>query len=113
VLLLLADFVLGLLLIGLALYVRARRKIRASDQVGAVVTIMLASFGLAWLLVEGVLPGFWMIGGYALFGGTLEDHLLPGASIAGLLRSLVIGLVISTYASIRAYVSLIWRRRRS
>jgi len=42
-----------------------------------------------------------MIGGYALHGGALEDSLLPGASVTGLLRALAIGLVISTYASVR------------
>ena len=31
---------------------------------GEAVTAILASFGLAVLLVEGLLPGFWMIGGY-------------------------------------------------
>jgi len=66
---------------------------------------------LAALLVEGLLPGFWMIGGDALHGGALEDSLLPGASVSRLLVTLAIGFVISTYASVRAYISLLSTRR--
>lgn len=111
--LLAGDISLGLLLTVIAVICQRRRtKSRRIDQFGEVVTAILASFGLAVLLVEGLLPGFWMIGGYALHGGAIEDSLLPGASIGSLLRALAIGLVISTYASVRAYVSLLSARRR-
>jgi len=109
--LLVGDLVLGLVLIALALFVRARRRIRSSDKLGVIVTIMLTSFGLAVLMFEGLLPGLWMIAGYALYGGTLEDHLLPGASVGNLLRALALGLVVSAAAAIRAYALLLRRRR--
>lgn len=44
--------------------------------------------------------------------GLLEDPLLPGATLGSLLRALAIGLVISVYASVRAYLMLLSRRRR-
>jgi hypothetical protein len=105
------DLVLGLALAALALFVRARRRSRSSDQFGVIVTIVLTSFGLAVLMFEGLLPGLWMIVGYALHGGTLEDHLLPGASVGNLLRALAIGLVVSAYAAGRAYALLLRQRR--
>lgn len=76
-------------------------------ELGEATTAALASFGLAVLLIEGLLPGFWMIVGYGLNGGRLEDYLLPGATIGRLLSALAIGLVISCYASIRAYIALL------
>jgi hypothetical protein len=107
--LLVGDLVLGLGLAALALVVRARRRSRSSDQFGVIVTIVLTSFGLAVLMFEGLLPGLWMIVGYALYGGTLEDHLLPGASVGNLLRALA--LVVSAYAAGRAYALLLRQRR--
>src|SRR5204862_42123 len=80
----------------------SRRSGRGVDQLGDFVTSALASFGLAVLIVEGLLPGFWMIAGYALYGGTLEDHLLPGTSVSSLLRTLAVGPVVSPYAAGRA-----------
>jgi len=110
--LLAGDIGLGLLLTIIALIRQRQRATKRSGDLGEAVTAILASFGLAVLLVEGLLPGFWMIGGYALHGGALEDSLLPGASVIGLLRALAIGLVISTYASVRAYLLLLSTRRK-
>lgn len=112
--LLAGDIGLGLLLTAIALIRHQHRTAsRRSDEFGAAVTAILASFGLAALLVEGLLPGFWMIGGYVLHGGALEDSLLPGASVGRLLVTLAIGLVISTYASVRAYLALLPPKRTS
>ncbi len=111
--LLLGDIGLGLVSSALAVVIRARRKTRRPDQLGDTVEIVLASFGLAVLVVEGLLPGFWMIGRYALYGGALE-----GSPATRVRRSRVccvpwpIGLVISTYTAARAYVSLVARRHR-
>jgi len=110
--LLLGDIGVGLLLTILATVIRARQHRRGAGQFGELVTNVVPSFGLAVLVFEGLLPGVWMIAGYALYGGTLENHLLPGASVANLLRALAIGLVVSTYAAARAYVALLSRRHR-
>ena len=52
-----------------------------------------------------------MIGGHALYGGRLEDHLLPGAGLDGLLRSLAIGLIISAGAGMIAYWQMLFPHR--
>lgn len=110
--LLVGDIGLGLLLTIIAIGWRSRTSGRRTYELGEAATTVLASFGLAVLLVEGLLPGFWMIVGYSLYGGLLEGHLLPGATLGSLLRTLAIGLVISTYASVRAYLGLLSSRRK-
>lgn len=102
------DVLVGLLLTATALIVRRRRAIgRTTNELGDIVTVILASFGLAILLVEGALVGFWMIVGYALYGGPLENHLLPGATTGRLVVTFSIGLVISTAAALLAYAKLL------
>ena len=51
-------------------------------------------------LVEGVLPGAWLIVAYSLYSGLLDDRLPLGASIGNVLHAMAIGLVISTCAGI-------------
>ena len=99
------DVIGGVLLTAVALY--RNRVYPGSRELGAVVRTVLASFGLATLLVDGLLPGFWLIVNYGLYGGRLEDHLLPGSEVGTLLRALAAGLLISTYAAVRAYLDLI------
>jgi hypothetical protein len=108
--LLLGEIVLGIALSAGAVWFQ--RPQAGLPRLGDVATAIIASFGLAALLGEGLVPGFWMIGNYALRGGRLEDYVLPGAGVAEVVRALAIGLLLSTYASIRAYVSLIRSRRR-
>jgi hypothetical protein len=110
--LLLADITLGLLLALAATFVRSRRSARRRDPFGEVISLTLTSFALAVLLVEGLLPGFWLIVSYSLHGGALEDHLLPGATVGSLLRALALGLVVSLIAGVRTYVWLLSSRRK-
>jgi hypothetical protein len=60
------------------------------------------------LLVEGVLPGAWLIASYAAHGGQIENNLLPGSSVDGLLRAMALGLAVSTVVGLRRYWRLLF-----
>jgi hypothetical protein len=114
-LLLAGDVALGLVLTTAALLTwrfRAPRRRRQQDELGQLVTVILDSFGLAVLLVEGVLPGAWLIGSYGVHGGQIENNLLPGSSIDGLLRAMVLGLAVSTVVGLRRYWRLLFPPRK-
>jgi hypothetical protein len=107
-LLLAGDVALGLILTATALLSQrwhAPRRRHQQDELGRLVTVILESFGLAVLLVEGALPGVWLIISHAVHGGAIESNLLPGASVDGMLRAMALGLAISTVVGVRRY----WR----
>ena len=111
--LLVGDIGVGLALTVLGLIVQHRRRTgMRTDEVGTFVRTVLASFGLAVLMVDGIMPGFWMIGNYALYGGPLDGHVLPGSGVDGLLRAMSIGLVIMTAVGVMTYWSQLFPTRR-
>ena len=108
--LLAGDVALGLVLTAAVLLTqraRAPQRRRQQDELGQLILVILESFGLVVLLIEGVLPGAWLIGSYALHGGPIENNLLPGASVDGLLRAMALGLTVSTVVGLPKYLRLL------
>jgi hypothetical protein len=83
---------------------------RTDPELGVLVQAVLNSFAMSVLMAQGLIPGFAMIAGYALFGtkgSHMDDYLIPGAPVWSLLLSLGSGLVVSTVAAIWAFVRLV------
>jgi hypothetical protein len=72
------------------------------------VKVTLVAFALGASVGYVFLPTFWVAWNLYLYGGTVEQHLLPGASIGNLMTGAVVGGLITLGWAIRSYFANIF-----